>query len=185
MSGNSVLSDKREFAWIGNGEFTNWLQTPPLIGKCNSINIKLVSVSKNPDFEAKLMVRLVKSGEVVACEEVNLVNSSHLAVYSIDHKMLEISEAGDVIEVLRYSGSLPHHQLHIKGVALVLEGAALPLSRDPQFFHVTAKSAADVGTVLKAVSPDNQLVCSGHHPIDNDSTCQLNLSYFLSTVVWV
>ena len=153
------MFDKREFAWIGNGEFNGWLQTPPLTGTCKSIIIKLISVSDNPEFEAKLMVRLVKNGKVVVSEEVTLVNSVFLTVYSIDHKSVaEMSAAGDVIEVFRYSGTLPRHQLHIKGVQLVLEGTALPQSREPQFFCATAKAPVEAGAVLQAVSPDNQLV---------------------------
>ena len=154
-----MLYDKREFAWIGNGEFVGWIQSPPLIANCKSITIKLISQSPCPHFAGKLSVRLVKNGEIAASEEVTLVNSTHVSVYMIDHKSLvSMSEAGDVIEVHRYSGPSPRYQLEVKGVELTLEGDAIPLSKQPQYFSVVAKQDAVPGDILTAVSPLDQLV---------------------------
>ena len=71
-----------------------------------------------------------------------------------------MSEAGDVIEVYRYSGPSPRYQLHVKGVELVLEGETILLSKEPQYFAVVARSDEEPGNTLTAVSPLNQLV--GH-----------------------
>ena len=98
-TGNSVLYDKREFAWIGNGEFVGWLQTPLFIANCKSITLKLISQSPCPHFAGKLSVRLVKNGEIAASEEVTLVNSTNVSVYMIDHMSLV-----SMREVHRYSG---------------------------------------------------------------------------------
>ena len=160
-TGNSVLYDKREFAWIGDDEFVGWLQTPPLIANCKSITIKMISQSSCPHFGGKLSVRLVKNNKVVASEVVTLVNSNHVSVYMInDSSFVSTSEAGDVIEVHRYSGPSPRYQLQVKGVELVLEGDTIPLLQLPQYFSVAAKKNLEAGEILTAVSPLDQLVRS-------------------------
>ena len=156
-----MLYEKREFAWIGNGEYVGWLQTPPLIANCKAITIKLISQSSCPHFAGKLSVLLVKNGMVVASEEVTLVNSTHVSVYMINHEsLLSMSEAGDVIEVHRYSGHSPRYQLQVKGVELILEGDTIPLLQQPQYFSVIAKQDAEKGDILTALSPLDQLVRS-------------------------
>lgn len=157
MFGNSILSDKRDFGWIGNEEYKRWLQTPTLLARCERITIKLTCYS-NGLMASKLSVRLVRGGEVVATEEVSLEFSKSLCSYDVCKSVLAKNTAGDVIEVYRYSGPTLRHQMIVKGVKLVLQGESVPVPHNSSNFMIKMNECVKQGTILTAVTPELQQV---------------------------